>query len=273
MAEHYVIIVGVLMLPLDRMYPTPNTDALNQPCFAEVYPPSEDSFLFLDALEADADFIRKLLRPVLSVEVGSGSGIISTFLSKIVDSACSFMCIDVSNQACIATKQVFCANTSCYPLDAVCCDLLSPIRKSSQGLADIVLFNPPYVPTTSGELLNARSTISAAWAGGFRGRQVRPSWFIKRDYLLSLCFLVLQRFVAERVIERFIQQLTPVLFGSGVLYILLLQQNEPDLVSKLINDASGGRLSRSVCIIQRRCGNEQLFVYRYYDPLFYPDSY
>ncbi|KAL5969182.1 eRF1 methyltransferase catalytic subunit mtq2 [Taenia solium] len=227
------------------MYPTPNTDVLNQPCFAEVYPPSEDSFLFLDALEADANFIRKLLRPVLSVEVGSGSGIISTFLSKVVDSACSFICIDVSNQACMATKQVFCANTSCYPLDAVCCDLLSPIRKSSQGLADIVLFNPPYVPTTSDELLDAKSTISAAWAGGFRGRQVT---------------------------ERFIQQLTPVLFGSGVLYILLLQHNEPDLVSKMINDASGGRLSRSVCIIQRRCGNERLFVYRYYDPLFYPDS-
>lgn len=78
----------------------------------------------------------------------------------------------------MATKKVFCENTSCYPLDAVCCDLLSPIRTSSQGLADIVLFNPPYVPTTSDELLGAKSMLPAAWAGGFRGRQVRASWFI-----------------------------------------------------------------------------------------------
>lgn len=90
--------VGVLMLPLNHTYCTPSTDALKQPCFTEVYPPSEDSFLFLDALEADANFIRERLRPVMSVEVGSGSGIISTFLSKILDSACSFLCIDISNQ-------------------------------------------------------------------------------------------------------------------------------------------------------------------------------
>ncbi|KAL5112971.1 eRF1 methyltransferase catalytic subunit mtq2 [Taenia crassiceps] len=180
------------MLPLNHACPTPDTDALKRPCFAEVYPPSEDSFLFLDALEADADFIRNRLKPVVSVEVGSGSGIISTFLSKLIDSL-------HGNKT-----------------DAVCCDLLSPIRTSSQGLADIVLFNPPYVPTPGDELLDAKSTISAAWAGGFRGRQVMDS-----------C----------------IQQLTPVLTRSGVLYILLLQQNEPDLVSKLINDVSGGRLS------------------------------
>ncbi|CDS35961.1 hemK methyltransferase family [Echinococcus multilocularis] len=233
------------MLPLDRAFATPNTDVLRHPCFAEVYPPSEDSFLFLDALESDEDFIKRRLRPVLSIEVGSGSGIISTFLSSIVDCPCSFICIDISNQACVATKQVFCGGTSCYPLDAICCDLLSPIRASSQGYADIVLFNPPYVPTEGDELLGSKSAISAAWAGGFRGRQVT---------------------------ERFIQQVTPILARSGVLYILLLLQNEPKLVSKLICDASNGRLSRSVCILQRRCGNEQLFVYRYYDPLFYPDS-
>ncbi|KAH9285598.1 eRF1 methyltransferase catalytic subunit mtq2 [Echinococcus granulosus] len=233
------------MLPLDRAFPTPDTDVLRHPCFAEVYPPSEDSFLFLDALEADKDFIKRRLRPVLSIEVGSGSGIISTFLSSIVDCPCSFICIDISNQACVATKQVFRGSTSCYPLDAICCDLLSSIRTSSQGFADIVLFNPPYVPTEGDELLGSKSTISAAWAGGFRGRQVT---------------------------ERFIQQVTPILARSGVLYILLLLQNEPELVSKLICDASNGRLSRSVCILQRRCWNEQLFVYRYYDPLFYLDS-
>ncbi|VDM36253.1 unnamed protein product, partial [Hydatigera taeniaeformis] len=178
------------MLPLDHVYPTPNVDVLSCPCFAEVYPPSEDSFLFLDALETDVNFIRGQLKP-----------------------------------ACAASKQVFCVNTSRYLMDAVCCDLLTSIRSSPQGIADIVLFNPPYVPTGEDELMDAKSTISSAWAGGVNGRQ-----------------------------------LSPVLTKSGALYILLLKQNEPELVSKFIRDASGGRLSASVRIIQRQCGNEQLSV-------------
>ena len=95
------------MLPLDHVLPTPSIDSLSRQCFADIYHPAEDSYLFLDALEKDSDFIRKWVKPVLSIEIGSGSGIISTFLSKLIDRTCSFLCIDISNQVWIFHKQIF----------------------------------------------------------------------------------------------------------------------------------------------------------------------
>nr|CDS29286.1 hemK methyltransferase family [Hymenolepis microstoma] len=218
--------------------PTPSTDCLNRHEFSSVYSPAEDSFLFLDALESDVDFIRNRLKPTLSIEVGSGSGIISAFLSKLLGRTCAYLCIDVSFQACLATKQVFTDN-NVKLLDSICANLFSSLRSSSVGLADIVLFNPPYVPTEENELLKAKSTLSAAWAGGPKGRMV---------------------------IDAFIKQVEPFLSKSGVLYILLLRENDPDEVASLIKLVTNGRLSESKCVHQRRCGTEHLFVYRFYYP-------
>ena len=47
------------------------------------YEPDQDSFLFLDALEKEYSFIRAS-HPSFIVEIGPGSGIISTFLSKLI---------------------------------------------------------------------------------------------------------------------------------------------------------------------------------------------
>ncbi|VDL60189.1 unnamed protein product [Hymenolepis diminuta] len=213
------------MQPMDILTPTPTTHCLDRREFSSVYPPAEDSFLFLDALEKDVNFIRNCLKPALSVEVGSGSGIISAFLSKLLDHTCAYLCIDIAFQACVATKQVFRENDAKL-LDSICGDLFSSLRLSSVGLADIILFNPPYVPTEENEFSEARSTLSAAWAGGSKGRIV---------------------------IDRFIKQIDTVLSKSGVLYILLLRENDPDEVADLIKSATNGRLSRSKCVVQRRC--------------------
>ena len=51
--------------------------------FTLSYEPDQDSFLFLDALEKEYSFIKQI-DPTLIVEMGPGSGIISTFLTRIV---------------------------------------------------------------------------------------------------------------------------------------------------------------------------------------------
>ena len=45
--------------------------------------PDQDSFLFLDALEKEISFIQQV-QPSLLLEIGPGSGIISTFLSRLI---------------------------------------------------------------------------------------------------------------------------------------------------------------------------------------------
>ncbi len=56
--------------------------------------------------------------------------------------------------------------------DSVCADLFSSLVKRDSAIADVILFNPPYVPTSSMEFNEAASSISAAWAGGILGREV-----------------------------------------------------------------------------------------------------
>ncbi len=73
-----------------------------------------------------------------------------------------------------------------------------------------------------------------------------------------------------KVIDRFVQQVSPMLSEKGVLYLLLVKENKPDEVAQLIHNASRGRLSKHVCVLKRQCKNEHLAVYRFFNPLFFP---
>ncbi|AYU81767.1 hypothetical protein, conserved [Leishmania donovani] len=82
-------------------------------------------------------------------------------------------------------------------------DLLNalPRGNSASALFDVVLFNPPYVPTSLEELQDAiaqRDVITTAWCGGPRGRVV---------------------------LDRFLRQLPSVLSRRGVCYLVLIKEN------------------------------------------------
>ena len=63
------------------------------------------------------------------------------------------------------------------PLEPITASLLSPLAARLQRAVDILIFNPPYVPTAYEEALAAQSSNttlvgSAAWAGGSDGMLV-----------------------------------------------------------------------------------------------------
>lgn len=118
--------------------------------------------------------------------------------------------------------------------DVVLMDLFTAIHAK----VDMVVFNPPYVPTDDDELRRALETrdISASWAGG-------PG-------------------AGRHVIDRFVRELPSVLNFEAhpVVYIVLLEQNDPDAVARLAAAECG--LTTSHVVMKRRAGIETLYVMR-----------
>eukprot|EP00322_Chrysochromulina_rotalis_P015471 CAMPEP_0115872764 /NCGR_PEP_ID=MMETSP0287-20121206/23606_1 /TAXON_ID=412157 /ORGANISM="Chrysochromulina rotalis, Strain UIO044" /LENGTH=223 /DNA_ID=CAMNT_0003327719 /DNA_START=76 /DNA_END=744 /DNA_ORIENTATION=- len=205
----------------------PDLSHLGSTDFEKVYEPSDDTFLLVDALSADADELQRR-RPALCVEIGSGSGCVITHLGSLLPNA-ALIAGDVNRDANRATAATGAANSQCVA--PVQMDLLGGLRP---GTIDVLVFNPPYVPTSEEELAEAiaSSDISAAWAGGPRGR-----------------------LVLDRLLPLIGRALSP----SGVFYLLGVAENAPDEIASQLRQEAG---LQSTVIAERRAQNERLFVMR-----------
>lgn len=113
-----------------------------------VYDPGDDSFMLVEAVLKDIRPGEKVL------EVGTGSGIVSFFAKDLTDTVAT----DISPLAC--------ANARLNGVEVVRTDLFSGIC----GQFDVVIFNPPYLPTAEDERLD--SWLNRAFDGGPDGRDV-----------------------------------------------------------------------------------------------------
>ncbi|XP_074004728.1 methyltransferase N6AMT1 isoform X2 [Numenius arquata] len=134
--------------------PTPRYDHLGaEGPFGDVYEPAEDTFLLLDALERDAARLREAGIEIC-LEIGSGSGVVSTFLaSSIIGSNALYICTDINPMAAYCTLETALLNN--VHLEPVITDLVE-----SHG-------------------------IEASWAGGKKGREVMDRVFPLVPDLLS----------------------------------------------------------------------------------------
>ena len=115
-----------------------------------VYEPSEDSFLLADAALSEIKDSEKLL------EVGCGSGIVPAVIKA--NTGAKIAGIDINPDAAKCTKE--------NGIDAIRGDLLSCIK----GKFDIIIFNPPYLPTSEEE--RTGDWLNTALNGGYDGKRV-----------------------------------------------------------------------------------------------------
>lgn len=212
---------------------TPDTRHVD---FDEVYEPSEDSYLLLDTLSSDSEtaflhdrFPAKTAAPTI-LEVGTGSGVVLSFLttnSSVIFGHDSVLTlgIDVSTPANLATRETVARNgpQGLY-LDSLTGNLTSPLR---DGTIDMLVFNPPYVPTAELPILPGEEDkemgreldlLALTYAGG-------PDGMCITDRLLDSL---------EKVLSK----------DRGVAYILLCAQNKPEAVAERLR--SGGYGSEGV---------------------------
>ncbi|KAI9788811.1 MAG: S-adenosylmethionine-dependent methyltransferase [Piccolia ochrophora] len=261
------------------MLPTPSTSHVS---FATVYEPAEDSFLLLDTLSSASEtafLSARLSSPPsalarlspLVLEVGTGSGVIISFLTA--NAATIFgrddvlaLGVDANVVACQATQETATravneveGRTSELDLrtksprradagrflDCIVADLSGPIPA---GAVDVLIFNPPYVPTPE---LPAVPTPDLAHGGSFD----------EESYLLSLSYA--GGADGMETTSRLLEQL-PVLLNQdrGVAYVLLCASNRPEKVKEMITAWGGGWKVETVGSSGAKAGWERLQVVR-----------
>ncbi|KAL6230548.1 hypothetical protein BDW75DRAFT_222303 [Aspergillus navahoensis] len=260
------------------MLPTPDTSHVP---FDTIYEPSEDSYLFLDTLSSNSEsaWLKSRFSPStpspLLLEVGSGSGVVLAFLTanspRILGRADVLaLATDVNRNACIATqKTVMVAvgerqleldkdadaqvKSKSVCLSAITGDLCTALRP---GSVDVLLFNPPYVPTE--ELPAIPSTSDAATNDSELSRSAK---FERDSYYLSLTYAGGRDGMetTDRLLESIPEVLDP---DRGVAYVLLCAQNRPEEVKGRIRGWGGGWRAESVGNSGVQAGWEKLVIVR-----------
>lgn len=215
------------------MIKTPLLSHLSYRDYEHIYEPAEDSFLLLDALEKDLSDI-SASKPAICLEVGCGSGIISTGLASVLP-GCAFLATDVNPRACAASAETARINNGgASVFQPVRTNTVDGLAHRLAGKVDVLLCNPPYVATEEAEA--SGRALSAAWAGGSAGRLVT-------DAVLRALPSLLVR-------------------GSGRCYMVVEQCNQPERVVQLAEEI--GLVTEQV--LKRRAGRELLYVFKFFVP-------
>ena len=203
------------------MIPTPFTPHLKAPSYSSVYPPAEDTYLLLDVLE---EHLAHSTAPLISLEIGSGSGVVTTFI-KTISPGSFCLAVDINPVAARATQET--ARFNNQDISVVCADLGAGLE-NIYGKVDLLVFNPPYVVTEPSEV--SSGGIEASWAGGIDGREV---------------------------IDKFLPNAEKFLSPTGVFFLLGIKQNKPQEISSSIVGLSGS------IVAERKAGIERLWVIKF----------
>ncbi|KAF4605531.1 S-adenosylmethionine-dependent methyltransferase [Pleurotus pulmonarius] len=214
------------------MIPTPNLSHLTSKDFERVYEPAEDTFLLLDALENDAEDLKNS-RPSICLEIGSGSGCVSAFIGTILGRSALYLCTDINTYACQCTVATGRQNKVC--LESISTYLDRSLHTRLKHCVDLLVFNPPYVPTDSVEVESAQTSpaIASAWAGGVNGMELTNA---------------------------FLKLVPELLAPQGRFYLVAVKENNiPNILATMLNEHN---LAGKV-VLQRRAGREHLHILRF----------
>lgn len=268
------------------MLPTPSTAHIS---FDSIYEPAEDSFLLIDCIASEEEkaFLKSRFKssswtaisdpcPVL-IEIGAGSGVVVAFATanaEVIFGRSDFISLgtDVNGLACRAAQETATrAVTERHPqaevntesrnhiaqlssssifLDCLMADLCSPLRSA---MVDVLLFNPPYVPTPHLPLPHFNMEYHAS--------QGRERTFEENSHLLELSYAGGHHGmeVTNRVLDQLPYLLNP---ERGVAYILLCAQNQPELVKERVRGWGGSWQADTAASSGRHGGWEKLQVIR-----------
>lgn len=169
-----------------------------------VYEPAEDTFLLLDTIKYLIKYGRLDIECKDILDLGTGVGLIALWVAlKAPTSPKRVVATDISPKAIRCAKQ----NTTINQTEnvvVICSHLFSAFSKDTKF--DIILFNPPYVPSKTDQFKKPKNWEEIAWNGGAQGREI---------------------------IDQFLQSFSNYLTDTGVALILHSSLNYPEKSSKI----------------------------------------
>ncbi|TKY63707.1 HemK methyltransferase family member 2 [Spatholobus suberectus] len=197
----------------------------------EVYEPCDDSFALVDALLADRNNLLEH-HPTLCMEIGCGSGYVITSLALILgQEGCgvNYIATDINPHAVRVTRETLEAHG--VGAELIVTDIASGLEERLAGLVDVMVVNPPYVPTPEDEV--GVEGITSSWAGGENGRSVI-------DRILP---------VADRLMSE-----------KGWLYMVTLTANNPSEICREMRKKGYA----SKIVVQRSTEEESLHIIKFW---------
>jgi release factor glutamine methyltransferase len=243
----------------------PSLDHLHMQDYQNVYEPSDDTYLLIDAIGMDFDamdnlaetqdvndvLVRSNIRKTL--EIGCGTGVPSIYLAMRLrqnkesnadesgdnqtnnntdNTMCHHFVTDINPEAIrIATVTAEVNGIPSNNFKAHQCDLATDLLSDNENSIDILIFNPPYVPTPDDEV--GSNGIEASWAGGTNGRVV-----------------------LDRALPQIAQLLA---FPHGVGYLVVVDDNYPEEIARILLSQYG---IKAAPWLRRRARNEFLTIMR-----------
>lgn len=248
------------------MLPTPSTSHLN---FTNIYEPAEDSYLLLDTLSSPAEtqfltarFPSSSSPCPLILEIGTGSGVVLSFLhsnAEIIFGRQDILTagVDINPFACKATGSTISVAEKeraeggglrhGFYLGNVLGDLCTPLRR---GEVDVLVFNPPYVPTPDVPVVD----------GEVGGEMKEETTFEEDSKFLELSYAGGKD--GMEITEKLLGMVPQVLSRRGIAYILLCAQNKPEDVKKGIGGWGEGWRVETVGLSGKKGGWEKLSIIR-----------
>ncbi|KAK1748453.1 methyltransferase [Skeletonema marinoi] len=200
----------------------PSLKHLNFRDYDRVYEPSDDTYLLIDAIGYDVDATEQsegddgtMLHSNMlqTIEIGCGTGTPTVYLAKRIRGIHAIR---------IAKATAESNGISTEHFQAVQCDLASQLIEKMEGKVDVLIFNPPYVPTPDDEV--GSSGIEASWA------------------------------------DRALPQIARLLaFPNGVAYMVTVDDNYPEQITQTMDELYGIKV---VPWLRRRAHNEYLTIQR-----------
>ena len=162
--------------------------------FENVYSPSDDSFLLIDYFKkkvSKTHFDGLNLSEIRNIlDLGTGTGIIAIFLQLIKNQNPNFkaniVASDILEEAIRCAKENESINNIKNKIKFIQSDLFMDIPEELHSAFNIIIFNPPYLPSSHYVKEENKKNIDLSWDGGLKGFEILTDFLKNARPFLNL---------------------------------------------------------------------------------------